>query len=100
MQMGNLIDELLDFLVTGGREMRPGTCSPAEIARQALELLYASKVFGMFNRLHLPEEYEGTGVGLALVHRIISRHSGQVWAESVLGQGTTVYFTLEPSQLG
>jgi signal transduction histidine kinase len=101
----NLIGNAWKF--TGGRALgriefaaRAGGCPQTYFVRDngaGFDTKYADKLFGPFQRLHSAHEFEGTGIGLATVQRIVRRHGGRVWAEAEVDRGATFFFTLEES---
>jgi PAS domain S-box-containing protein len=100
--VGNLIDNAWKFTrrraaatIEVGREDRDG--QPVYRVRDngaGFDPAYSGKLFEAFQRLHTPQEFEGVGIGLATVQRVVERHGGKVWADSAVGQGATFHFTL------
>ncbi len=103
---------LVNFLSNAMKFTRPGKLPVIEVTGRVdenenvysvkdkgvgFDMKYADKLFQVFQRLHSAEEYEGTGIGLALVQRIIRRHGGRVWAEGKVNKGATFYFSLPRS---
>lgn len=63
------------------------------------DMQFSQKLFGLFQRMHSPEEFEGSGIGLATVKKIVQKHDGRVWITGAVGQGATVYFTFGPDRI-
>jgi light-regulated signal transduction histidine kinase (bacteriophytochrome) len=104
-----VLQNLLDNAVKYTRHQRPATVEIGALRLDdgdtaifvrdngvGFDMRYADRLFGVFQRLHRADEFEGTGVGLATARRVIHRHGGRIWGEGEPGKGACFYFTVEP----